>query len=607
MSKSGRKTDRTDGVPGSTERVGSRDLAQLRRLVPYLAAYRFHVVAAVLALVVAAGAVLGLGVGLRVLIDKGLAQTDPQFLDEALTVLIATVVVLAASSFARSFLVAWIGERVVADLRRDVFNRIVGLSPTFFEVTRTGEVLSRLTTDTTVIQTVVGSSLSMALRNVLLLAGGVVMLAVTSAGLTAIVLLMVPVVLLPVLVFGRRVRRLSRLSQDHLADVGHRADEALGAIPTVQAFVRENYERRRFGETVETALRTAVSRTLARSFLFASVILLLFGGIAGVLWMGGHAVVDGRISGGDLASFIFYAVIVAAAAAALSEVWGELQRAAGAAERLTELLVVEPEIREVDDPVVFPDPPRGTISFHDVVFRYPARPGHTAIDGISFEVPQGETVALVGRSGAGKSTLFRLLLRFHEPLEGTISIDDVDTRLARLDDLRRRMALVPQEPVIFGSSIADNIRYGRPDAGDAEVHAAAGSAFATEFIDQLPEGFDTFVGERGLRLSVGQRQRIAIARAILKDAPILLLDEATSALDSESEQAVQQALQTLMAGRTTLVIAHRLATVLKADRILVLHEGRIVESGRHGDLVGADGRYARLAELQFDDRLIGHG
>ena len=575
--------------------------------MPYLAPYRIQVAGAILALIVAAVAVLGLGVGLRVLIDQGLAETDPDFLDEALVVLIATVVVLAIASFARSFLVSWIGERVVADLRRDVFNRIVALSPTFFEVTRTGEVLSRLTTDTTVLQTVVGSSLSMALRNVLLLTGGIAMLAVTSTRYTAIVILMVPVVLLPVLVFGRKVRRLSRMSQDRLADVGHRVDETLNAIPTVQAFVRQDFERGRFAESVEQTFRTAVRRILARSFLFSSVILLLFGGIAGVLWMGGHDVLIGRISGGDLASFVFYAVIVAAAAGVLSEVWGELQRAAGAAERLTELLVAQSDIREAADPVALPEPSRGTISFRDVVFRYPARRGEKAIDGISFDVERGETVALVGRSGAGKSTLFRLLLRFHEPEEGAITVDGVDIRRAGLDALRQRIALVPQEPVIFGTSIADNIRYGRPEADDEEVRAAANSAFATEFIDRLPEGFRTFVGERGLRLSVGQRQRIAIARAILKDAPILLLDEATNALDSESEQAIQRALQTLMAGRTTLVIAHRLATVLKVDRILVLHGGRIVESGRHGDLVEADGRYARLAALQFDERLIGNG
>ena len=440
----------------------------------------------------------------------------------------------------------------------------------------------------------------MALRNMLLLIGGMIMLAVTSFKLTAIVVLLVPIVLVPILVFGRKVRRLSRLSQDRIADVGHRVDETLNAIPTVQAFAREDHESERFGETVESAFSTAVERIRARAFLTAFVILLVFGGIGVVLWMGGHNVLDGSISGGDLAAFVFYAVVVAGSVGAISEVYGDLQRAAGAAERLSELLASEPDIRSPALPERLPKRSPGLVTLENVTFHYPSRPDTPTLENISLDVASGETVALVGPSGAGKSTLFRLLLRFHDPDSGVISVDGVDVRRAALDMLRERMALVPQEPVIFGDTIAENIRYGRPGASDADVHAAADAAFATEFIDRLPEKFETFVGERGVRLSAGQRQRLAIARAVLKDAPILLLDEATSALDAESEQMVQQALERLMQGRTTLVIAHRLATILKSDRIVVLDQGRVVETGSHEELAGAGGLYARLADLQFD-------
>ena len=477
---------------------------------------------------------------------------------------------------------------------------MIALPPAFFEVTRTGEVLSRLTTDTSVLQTVVGSSLSMALRNVLLLVGGTAMLAVTSFELTAAVALLVPVVLVPILVFGRRVRILSRLSQDRIADVGHRIDETLNAVPTVQAFAREGFESDRFAGTVEEAFAAAARRVRARAFLTATVILLVFGGVGAVLWMGGRDVLSGALSGGDLAAFVFYAVVVAGSAGALSEVYGDLQRAAGAAERLSELLAAEPAIASPASPEDLPEPSPGSVAFRDVAFRYPARPDEAAVDGVTFEAAGGETVALVGPSGAGKSTLFGLLLRFHDPDGGSVAVDGVDARRARLDRLRDRLALVPQEPAIFGASIAENIRYGRPGANDADVRRAADAAFATEFVERLPDRFATFVGERGVRLSAGQRQRLAIARAVLKDAPILLLDEATSALDAESERMVQQALERLMEGRTTLVIAHRLATVLKSDRILVMDRGRIVEQGRHDELVAARGLYARLAELQFD-------
>jgi ATP-binding cassette subfamily B protein len=596
-----RRPSQSNGSPdGAQERAKSREFGHLRRLAPYLLPYKPQIAGALVALFIAAVTVLGLGAGLRALIDHGLSKGNTALLDSALFALIAIVVMLAGASFARFYLVSWIGERVVADLRRDVYARVIALPPSFFEVTRTGEVLSRLTTDTSVLQTVVGSSLSMALRNTLLLIGGMIMLAVTSFKLTAIVILLVPVVLVPILVFGRKVRRLSRLSQDRIADVGHRVDETLNAIPTVQAFARELHETERFSRTVESAFGVAVERIRARAFLTASVILLVFGGIAVVLWMGGHDVLAGDITGGDLAAFVFYAVVVAGSVGAISEVYGDLQRAAGAAERLSELLASEPGIRSPALPDRLPRPSPGLVKLDNVTFRYPARPDHPALENITLEAEGGETVALVGPSGAGKSTLFQLLLRFHDPETGTVSVDGVDVRRAPLDMLRERMALVPQEPVIFGDTIAENIRYGRPGANDADVRAAAEAAFATEFIERLPEGFETFVGERGVRLSAGQRQRLAIARAVLKDAPILLLDEATSALDAESEQMVQQALERLMEGRTTLVIAHRLATILKSDRIVVLDQGRIVETGRHDELVKSGGLYSRLADLQFD-------
>ena len=586
--------------PGTDERAKSRDFGQLRRLARYLKPYRLQVAGALVALVVAAVTVLGLGVGLRRLVDEGFASQNTALLDNALIAMLGIVVVLAGASYARFFLVSWIGERTVADLRRDVYNRVIALSPTFFETTRTGEVLSRLTTDTTLLQQVIGSSLSMALRNLLLFVGGTVMLAITSPKLTGIVFLMVPLVLVPIIVFGRKVRRLSRASQDRIADVGARVDETLNAIPTVQSFAREPLERQRFAETVEDAFMTAVRRIRARALLTGTVILFVFGGIGIVLWMGGHDVLAGRISAGELSAFVFYAVVVAGSVGAISEVYGDLQRAAGAAERLLELLNAGSDIEPPADPLSLPEPSPGLVAMKDVRFFYPSRPDQASLEGVDFSVASGETVALVGPSGAGKTTVFQLLLRFYDPVAGTVMVDGLDVREVRPSALRERMALVPQEPVIFGASVRDNILYGRPDASDDEIIAAARAAHALDFIEDLPEGFDSFLGERGVRLSGGQRQRIAIARAILKDAPILLLDEATSALDAESEQAVQQALDGLMAGRTTLVIAHRLATVLKADRILVMDHGRIVESGRHADLVAAGGIYARLAELQFD-------
>ena len=574
-------------------------LKSLARVAAYLRPYRWQVAAAAVALIVAAGAVLAIGQGLKGVIDRGFGAGNAGELDRTLALMLVVIVVMAIATYTRFYFVSWIGERVTADLRRSVFDHLLRLPPGWFEVTRTGEVISRLTNDTAMLETVVGSSASMAVRNLLLLVGGLVMLAITSTKLTLLVLAGVPVVVAPIILFGRRVKKLARASQDRIGDVGAYVDEALHEIRTVQAYGHEGVDRGRFGERVEAAFETARQRIRQRASLVATVIVLVFGAIGIILWIGGHDVVAGRISAGQLSAFVFYAVIVAGAVGTISEVVGDLQRAAGATERLFELLAVTPEIKAPTSPVPFPTPGRGTVAFDDVTFRYPSRPDTPALDAFTLDVRPGENVALVGPSGAGKTTVFQLLLRFYDPQAGVVRIDGVDLRSADPQALRARIAVVPQDPVIFATSVLENVRYGRPEATEAEVRAACEAAYAAEFVAELPQGYESHLGERGVRLSGGQRQRLAIARAILADRPILLLDEATSALDAQSERVVQLALERLMARRTVLIIAHRLATVRHADRIVVMDRGRIVASGTHDELVAANPLYARLAALQF--------
>ena len=574
-------------------------LRTVARVGRFLRPYRKQIVFAAIALVVAAAATLTIGQGLKFVIDHGFSAGDAGQLDRTLAVMLVVIVVMSLATYTRFYFVSWLGERVTADLRRAVFDHLLTLPPGYFEMTRTGEVISRLTNDTTMLETVIGSSASMAIRNLLLLIGGLVMLVLTSAKLTLLVLLGVPVVVVPIILFGRRVRRFARASQDRISDVGAYVDEALHEIRTVQAYGHEDDDRRQFGEKVESAFATALKRIRQRALLVAAVIFLVLGAVGVILWIGGHDVLGGSISAGQLSAFVFYAVIVAAAVGTISEVIGDLQRAAGATERLFELLAIEPEIRAPAYPIPLPTPARGSVMFDEVTFHYPSRPDVSALDHFSLAVEPGEKVALVGPSGAGKTTVFQLLLRFYDPQSGQIRIDGVNLAAADPREVRRHIALVPPDPVIFAMSVLENVRYGRPEATDTEVHAACEAAYATEFIERLPDRYGSYLGERGVRLSGGQRQRLAIARAILADRPILLLDEATSALDAESERVVQLALERLMEGRTVLMIAHRLATVRHADQIAVMEHGRMVAIDTHDALVRSNPLYARLAALQF--------
>ena len=579
----------------------SRQRRAIRLATHFVAPYRWHALGALLALIVTAGITLSMGQGIRLLVDKGFMTQSADLLNQSIGLFLLLVLALSVGTFVRFYLVSWIGERVVADIRRQVFNHLIDLHPGFYENNRSSEIQSRLTADTTLLQSVIGSSLSLFLRNSLMVIGGIVLLFITNPKLTSIVVVALPLVLAPILIFGRRVRSLSRESQDRIADVGSYVSEALGQIKTVQAYNHQQQDQQRFASTVEDAFATARKRIVQRSWLITLVILLVLGAVGVMLWVGGMDVIAGRITGGELAAFVFYSLIVGSAFGTLSEVIGELQRAAGAAERISELLQSTSDILPPKSGLrVLPERVEGNLQLDGLSFSYPSRPESYAVEGLNLTINAGETLALVGPSGAGKSTLFDLLLRFYDPQHGQILLEGVPITQLDPHDLRRCFALVSQSPALFFGSVEDNIRYGNPQATDAQVEAAARIAHAHDFIQLMPDGYKTHLGDGGLGLSGGQRQRLAIARALLVDAPILLLDEATSALDAQSEHLIQQALPGLMQGRTTLVIAHRLATVQNADRIAVMDQGKLVAIGTHAQLIASNALYARLAALQFN-------
>ena len=597
--KSNGKDERLFPASAAAEEETRASLRPLLALKPYLLRYKGMIAGSLVALIVSAAATLAVPLAVRRMIDVGFSRIEPGLVDKYFATLLGVGLILALASAARFYCVTWLGERVVADLRADIFKHLTGLSPAFYESVQSGEVMSRLSADTTQVKAAASTTISQALRNLVILVGAVIMMIVTSPRLSLLVLFAIPIIVLPLFAYGRVVRSLSREAQDSLAHASAYASESLSQVRVLQAFTHESAASAKFADAVERAFGAAKARTKARAGLTALAIFLVFASVVGILWYGAQDVLAGTMTGGRLGQFVLYAVLAAAAMGELSEVWGEINQAAGAAERLGELLAVQSEIKSPTHPVIMPAPPRGEIAFRSVTFHYPSRPAMSALSGVSFRVKSGERVAIVGPSGAGKTTIFALLLRFYDPQKGTVAVDGVAVSEASLQDLRAHFAIVPQEPALLADTVAANIGYGLGEASRSDIEKAACTAFAHDFIAALPQGYDTMLSEGGVTLSAGQRQRIAIARAVLRNAPILLLDEATSALDSESETLVQRALDSIMQGCTTLVIAHRLATVTRADRILVLDDGRLVEEGTHQSLLGNDGIYARLAELQF--------